>query len=288
MQKCDLMLHRTICFFSLLISVLSSNGQAIESGLFIGASNYIGDLSNNNSIVLSETYPSAAIIGRYNISEKWSLKGFFGYGKISGSDANATTTGVRARNLSFYTDIYEASLHLEFNLVRNSVRYGAKRKFIPYIIGGVGLFNFNPKADYAGVSYELMPLGTEGQGSTTYNDKLKYSLTQVCIPIGFGIRKKITPNFCIGAEIGFRYTLTNYLDDVGGIYGSASVIGRANGPIAKVMSDRSNEISSDGQNLFAEGNPRSFKSININDIYIMGGISFTYVIPNTGMRCPRF
>jgi hypothetical protein len=248
----------------------------------------MGDLSNDG-IVLAETHPSVALIGRYNLHEKWALKGFVGYGRISGTDENGDNDLKKTRNLSFYSDIFEASVQLEFNLVRNSMRYASRTKrAIPYVFVGIGLFNFNPKAELGGETYELQPLGTEGQGTTNYNSHSKYGLTQPVVPFGIGVRKKITQRLSLGIEIGARYTFTNYLDDIGGSYADAKVVGRAYGAAAELLSDRSWEVSPDQSNKFKEGDSRSFKKININDVYFMGGITFTYIFPNSGIRCPRF
>lgn len=264
-----------------------TQAQNIEFGLFLGASNYYGDL-NNNSIVLSQTHFSGSFIGRYNVSERFAVKGFIGYGRISGSDENSSDALLKSRNLSFYSDIIEASAHLEYNLVKNSKAYSANtRKIIPYLFVGVGLFNFNPKAEYQGQVYELQPLGTEGQGSTVYNDRVKYALTQLCIPFGIGLRKKLGSNFSFGIELGARYTQTNYLDDIGGTYAAKSVVESTHGSIAMALSDRSGEINPGGA-IFQEGQARSIKSLDIFDMYFMGGITLTYIFPNAGMRCPRF
>lgn len=281
---------RLLLAFSLIVSSAHFSklfAQGIEFGLFVGASNYMGDLSNDG-IVLSESHPAASVIGRYNISEKWSLKGFVGYGRISGSDKNANTALKESRNLSFYTDVFEGSMQIEFNLVRNSFRYTATRRVIPYLFTGIGIFNFNPKADLNGKAYELQPLGTEGQGTTTYNDRVKYALTQTCIPFGFGLRKRISKRTSFGIELGLRYTFTNYLDDIGGTYPDSRVVGRSNGEVAGLLSDRSWETSPTGRNIFRDGDKRSIKALDINDIYFMGGITFTYIFPNKGMLCPRF
>lgn len=283
-----ILVFRRVAITALLFCSLTAGqikAQGLEFGLFLGASNYMGDLSNNG-VVLSTTAPSASIIARYNLSERWAMKGFFGYGRISGTDENSSGSVERSRNLSFYSDIFEASLQLELNLVRNSYRYTSTKKLIPYLFVGVGLFNFNPKTEFNGEKIELQPLGTEGQGTTTYNDRKKYSLTQACIPIGIGFKKRLTKRLSMGLEFGARYTFTNYLDDVGGVYADANVVGRSNGETARLLSDRSWETT--GKNLFKDGDARSMKKIDINDIYFMGGITFTYIFPNSGMRCPKF
>jgi hypothetical protein len=278
----------TLVFAVFLGPFAKVSAQGIELGILLGASNYMGDLSNDG-IVLGETHPAAALFGRYNLGEKWALKGFVGYGRISGTDQNANTELKRKRNLSFYSDLLEASLQLEFNLVRNSVRYSQRTKrIVPYVFVGIGVFNYNPKAVLNGATYELQPLGTEGQGTTNYNDRSKYGLTQPVVPFGIGFRKKLSQRWSIGVEIGARYTFTNYLDDIGDVYAESRVVGRAYGVNAQLLSDRSWEFTPDGSTLFKEGDARSMKKININDVYFMGGITLTYIFPNTGMRCPRF
>jgi len=270
-----------------LLNVISSKAQGLELGLYLGGSNYFGDLSHN-TIAIGETHPSASFIGRVNLGEKWAAKGLLGYARISGTDANASKAENVNRNLSFFSNVYELSIQLEYNLLPNSTRYSATRKFIPYLFGGIGLFNYNPKALYLGQEVELQPIGTEGQGTTQYNDKIKYSLTQFCFPIGFGVKKKISKRLSLGFEIGVRYTRTNYLDDVGGTYADYIVVARSSGAAAGALADRSGELTSDKSNLFKDGDKRSNKSIDINDMYLMGGFTITYIFPNGGIKCPRF
>jgi Domain of unknown function (DUF6089) len=275
-----------------LFSVSKSISQSIEFGLMLGGSNYYGDLSNN-SVMLSQTHPSASIIGRYNINDKWAVKGNLGYGRISGDDALGSSAFRKARNLSFYSDIYEFSAQVEFNLLKNT---RGKNKLIPYVFTGIGVFNFNPKAKLGSTYYELQPLGTEGQGTTLYNDRQKYALTTLCIPLGFGLKQKVSERFTIGFEVGVRFTFTNYLDDVSSTYADPRVIRAAYGTIAAQLSDRSGEKTADGSNVFAEGDPRGFKSLNIlgikinnfSDMYFMSGLSVSYVLKNKGQGCPKF
>lgn len=271
--------------FLLLFSSFSF-GQAIELGLLFGASNYYGDLSNN-TVMLSQTHPSAALLGRYNINNKWSVKGYFGYGRISGADSLGSSAYRKARNLSFFSDIFEFSAQVEYNLVKNSP---SGRKLLPYIFTGIGIFNFDPKAKYHDTIYELQPLGTEGQGTTVYNDRKKYPLTTVCIPLGIGLKKRIGSHISVGVEVGVRFTFTDYLDDVSGTYADVNVVRASNGNIAAKLSDRSNEVSADGNNIFRDGDPRGFKSFSFitTDMYFMGGFSITYVFVNQGLKCPKF
>lgn len=269
----------------ILFSYLTSMSQGIEVGLFLGASNYYGDLSNN-TVMPSQTHPSAGIIGRYNLNDRWAVKGYFGYGRVSGADSLGSSDYRKARNLSFYSDIYEFSAQLELNLVKN---VPGKNKLIPYIFTGIGVFNFNPKTTYHDTVYELQPLGTEGQGTTLYNDREKYALTTVCIPLGMGFKKKVGSHISVGLELGVRFTFTNYLDDVSGTYADARIVGGSNGAIAQKLSDRSGEKNPpEYTNVFKENDPRGYKSFKFTDMYFMGGLTFTYVFRNQGIKCPRF
>lgn len=274
-------------FFLLLLVLCYNNSmsQGIEFGVMFGASNYYGDLSNN-SIMPSQTHLAGSILGRYNLNDRWSVKGFVGYGRVSGADSLGSSNYRKARNLSFYTDIYEFSAHLELNLLSNMA---GRRRLIPYIFAGIGVFNFNPKTIYHDTVYELQPLGTEGQGTTLYNDREKYSLTTVCIPIGAGLKKKVGKHIAVGVEAGIRFTFTNYLDDVSGTYADARVVGASNGVTAYRLSDRSGEKNApEYTNIFKEGDPRGFKIFQFSDMYFMGGFSVTYIFGNQGIKCPKF
>jgi Domain of unknown function (DUF6089) len=268
----------------ILFTFYKSSSQSIEFGLMVGASNYYGDLSNN-SVMLSQTHPSVGILGRYNIDNRWAVKGYLGYGRISGADSLGSSDYRKVRNLSFYSDIYEFSAQVELNLVKN-VR--GSNKLIPYVFTGIGVFNFNPKAKLRDTVYELQPLGTEGQGTTLYNDRQKYALTTICIPLGFGFKKRLSERFSVGLEMGVRFTFTNYLDDVSGTYADAKAVRASYGVIAEQLSDRSREKTIDGSNVFKEGDPRGFKSFQFNDMYFMGGLSVTYILKNKGQLCPKF
>jgi len=306
-------LKRKLLFVSVLFSSLFVNAQQVEVGLMLGASNYLGDLSNE-TFVMKESHFSGSLFGRYNFSPRFALKGNFGYARVSGDDKNFVSEKRdyvlnqvltkdfefnKARNLNFFSDIYEFSLHGEFNLLPNDLNAYSARPFVPYIFLGIGIFNFNPKTTYNNNTVELQPVATEGQGSTTYNDFKPYNLSSICIPIGLGFRQKIADDFFLGVEGGFRFTRTNYLDDVGGVYGSRSVISGATGRTGLHLSDRSWELapSLDPINnpnplseayLFNENDKRSVKETFKNDMYFMVGITLSYTLRFRGQGCPQF
>ena len=118
-----------------------------------------------------------------------------------------------------------------------------------YIVGGVGGFLYVPKAQnnffYPNVFentgfipdnnrttyHNLRPLHTEGQGrddvdpgddfnisGKEFKSGKTYKKFAVCIPFGFGIQKAFNASMGIKIEGGIRYTFTDYIDDVSGLY----------------------------------------------------------------------
>lgn len=278
-----------------LLALIPAKAQQIEVGMLFGTSQYLGDLSDEK-INFSNTYFATSLFGRYNFNNRWAVKGYGGYGRVSGDDKQSSEAASKLRNLNFYSDIFEFSVHFEYNLLKNNIKRISARPMIPYLFAGVGVFNFNPKTDFAGRIVELQPLATEGQGSTTYNSLLKYNLTEICIPMGVGFRARISDAFYLGFESGIRFTSTNYLDDVGGVYGSRDVVKGATGSEAALLADRSWEVDRRWENnpvptpvgVFKEGDKRSNKSLFSNDIYFMSGITITYIIRGKGPDCPKF
>lgn len=300
--------RKTIAVLAILFTPVWLQAQFVEIGLLGGCSNYLGDLSNEK-FVIKETHLAGGLFGRYNINNKWAVKGFAGYGRVSGDDKNNYSQAsdnnyfFYYRNLNFYTDIYEFSLQLEYNLLPNDLRSSSSRPFVPYVFGGIGVFHFNPKTVIKAhnaylasqgqdlqndLTIELQPLSTEGQGTTNYNDVKPYSLTDVCFPIGIGFRQRLGTSFTIGLEAGLRYTLTNYIDDVGGKYADASAVRAFKGDFAGYLADRSVDKTTDGKNYFSDGQLRSSRKMFTTDLYFIAGVTVSYIIRSKGMECPRF
>lgn len=275
-----------------ILSILTTGtllGQNIEFGIYGGVSNYIGDVSEQK-MRGDQYHPSAAVMGRYNYTQRVTFKGLIAYGKVSGADSLASNVKNKIRNTNFTSDIFEFSAQVEYNLVPNNLSSRGGRPFIPYLFGGIGIFHYNPKTTYLGNEYELQPLGTEGQGTTQYNELKKYDLTTVCVPIGIGIKKRVSRSFVVGVEAGFRFTFTNYIDDVGGKYANVNVVERAYGPVAGRLANRSGEVISDypGQAAPREGELRTTRSFLFgSDMYFLAGISVSYVFQNGGLICPN-
>lgn len=236
----------------------------------LGGSNYIGDLSHHN-LYLHETNVAGGMIIRYNFTPSLSLKGNIYAGRISGDDENAATSEYRTRNLHFRSFLLDMGIQGEYYLTGtgNSL---PNYNVAPYIMGGISLFRFNPEAELDGEWKELHPLGTEGQETTLHPNREKYSLTQISVPLGAGVKHSIDKHWHIGVEAGFRFTFTDYLDDVSTTYVQGEEdqqFRRQAGEAAARLSNRTGESRD-------ESDQRG--DATRNDHYIFAGITLTYVL----------
>ena len=196
--------------------------------LGFGTSSYYGDLSPYGRIIQS-TFNGIRWNAAFNftrqISPSVGVRFGLTWARISGDDSFMDgVSGYEAnfvRNLHFRNDIKELSIVAQYDLIRTEKSYLRREKIIPYIFGGIAVFAHDPvaKADtnlFNSGWVRLQPLNTEGQGLPSYEKP--YSLISVAFPIGLGIRYKLNNSWDLGFEMGFRYTLTDYLDDAGGNY----------------------------------------------------------------------
>lgn len=189
-----------------------------EIGVSLGVSNYLGDLAFKGKIpIINETNPRAfrpagGFYYRNNFTNFTSFKASLLVGSIYGNDAQTNDDQARInRNLHFKSIIVDAALMLEWNILPYKIG-DKKRMFTPYFGIGVAGFYFNPKAELNGRWVALQPLGTEGQGLIAGTQK--YSLFQFAVPGSFGFKANITKKIALNLEFQYRYTFTDYLDDV--------------------------------------------------------------------------
>ena len=249
----------------LIVSFLgyTATAQSWEIGGMLGGSNYHGDIAYN--IVPKETKFSGGAFVKYNINETWSMRPTLSYMKISGADSNFSE--YKLRNLSFRNNILELSTIMEYNFQPFSNRSIHERTTF-YLLGGIGVFLHKPQAQLDNEWYDLPLLKTENQN---------YSLIQVAVPMGAGIKRAVTPNFILGIEAGWRMTFTDYLDDVSTVYPTLP----ADQDAAR-LSDRSWEVS---ENNRPQANPGDMRGDpNLRDWYFQTAISISYRF--TPVKCP--
>lgn len=202
-----------ISFLILFSLSASSQGSYGEIGIFGGGSYYIGDLNPGKHFQLMK--PAFGGFLRHNFNERLAVKLSGTYGKIAGDDA--VSGYMPDRNLNFTSSLTDISAHLEINFFEYFI--GSLRHYItPYMYAGAGVAMFNPVGEYNGSTYELQPLGTEGQNSTVYPDRDPYSRVTFQVPFGIGFKYSINDFLGLTLHWGMNKTFTDYLDDVSTTY----------------------------------------------------------------------
>ena len=227
--------------------------------------NYFGDIAPKSGIFstqVSSTRPGITASFGYRIGPRYTVQASLSYGTLFSDDNKAADPAGDlskyryVRNLHFRNNIAELSVVGIIDLFENNATYLSRVQFTPYMVLGIAGFHHNPKAKApetnvhtgatlpeAGQWVSLRPLGTEGQYAdlleTDANFGIKpYSLWQVAIPFGLGVRYNLGEALDISMDITFRYLFFDYIDDISSNYVDLGVL---DGDLAKSMSDRSQE-----------------------------------------------
>ena len=255
----------------------AAQDRYFEAGAGIGISNYSGDLSPSS---ISQIFGTSRFSGtaylRYNLSPNINFKLGMVYAGLEAKDSRSDKEWQRNRNLSFYTDLYEIALTGEINLFKYAP-LESESIFTIYLMGGIGGFHFNPRAQLNGLWYELQKLGTEGQGLASYPDRNYYSLYELSIPFGGGIKFKISESVNFNLEMGWRLTFTDYLDDVSGLYPDYYTILENRGIIAADLSNRTAEVLGQSEPfIYPDGAQRG--NPDVGDYYFTLHLGLSYNI----------
>jgi hypothetical protein len=214
LKKLSLLVSLTLAIAAFPERILAQNAivQEGEFGIGLGAAHYFGDLNTRAS--LRRPKAAATVFFRKNFNNYISGRIGASFARLGYSDAyNTKNEYMYRRNLSFNTNVWELSLQGDFNFFR-FLPGERDYSFTPYVTLGLGIFSYDPFTYLRGEKYYLRPLGTEGQGSALYPDRKQYSTMAMSIPVGAGIKYALNERFNIGFEILYRFTNTDYLDDV--------------------------------------------------------------------------
>lgn len=217
---------------------VSSVQAQTEVGVKIGGANYYGDIAPR--LVPSATRPSLGLFTRINMTPKWNWTIGGQYSRISGHDKN--NNEFADRNLNFRTNIAEIYTQIEYNLL--PFQPGTSTfTFTPYLFVGVNGFRYQTQAETTEGSFlNLRELGTEGQTIPGSNMQ-PYSEFSLAVPFGIGIKKTLAEGVIFGLEASFRPTITDFLDDVSGLYPDFVALALTDGGATAVkLSDRRPEL----------------------------------------------
>jgi Domain of unknown function (DUF6089) len=256
-----------------LIVFLSTNvfSQNLHLDFYGGAAFYEGDLQSKR-FNLNQAKPAFGLGASYDLSKKFIIRGAANFMKLAGKDeAKADVKGTYFRNLRFNTNIWEAQLAIEYNILDIE-----ERGFTPYGFAGIAAFHFNPYSrDSVGNKIFLRSLTTEGQGLAQYPDKKLYSNNQFAIPFGGGVKLALSNQLQVGLEVGLRKLFTDYLDDVSGTYADSALLLAGRGIQAVTFAYRGSEIPGT-LGYPAEGSQRG--NPKFKDWYYTVGLKVSYLL----------
>jgi len=269
--------------FLLLASSHLKAQYEIDFGIQLGSANYLGEIGGGSDegraflldVELESTSFSVGGFFRSSFSRNFALRISGTYARIEGADSLSDNPQRIGRNLSFRTDLIEASLIGEYNFITLrdiSRRSRQKIDFKAYAFGGVGALLFYPEAQENGEWFDLRPLQTEGAENA-------YDELTIAVPLGLGLNYTFNDKYRFGLEVGYRFTFTDYLDDISTRFASPEDLPYVE---SLVFANRSDEA-------FARGNPdlpnRGFYSPGSirgnpdeNDGYLLVQITASYVI----------
>lgn len=274
-------------------------------GFGIGTSSYYGDMAGLNK-PLQSTFKLMrySVTGNYtrHFTQRLAGRATLSWARIVGDDytmnkGKSTFLPHLQRNLHFRNDLFEFTAQGIYKLTPDQRSSDRRPHLGAYLFAGIGAVSYTPKArtpsetgtGKGGNWVNLRKLNTEGQGNPGYEKP--YSSIALAVPLGLGVRYTINKRFDVSAELSYRFTTTDYLDDVARNYPDPAVF--APGSLAEQMSNRVFETSAarkggDRTAIISEmTEPQTLRGTRPGrmDSYMTGTISVHYVLSNP-VKCP--
>lgn len=250
---------------------LAAGAQVNELGLTGGLAYYIGDLNPYRHFPKDKKL-GGGLVFRHNFNDRYAMRLQGLYSTLQAYDSNSPDSIQQVRNLHFRSRLIEVAALLEINFFKYRLKGKEGKKWTPFVFGGLAYFRANPQAKLDDTWYDLVQLGTEGQGATGGGEAYKVDL--MSIPFGGGFKFNLG-RVDLQLEWGMRRTWTDYIDDVSGAYYDNARLAFENGALAATLADRSGLE----QRIPGHSNTgRARGDANTRDWYVYSGLSITYII----------
>jgi hypothetical protein len=180
-----------IAIVAFLLGFLRMDAQINELGVFLGGSNFIGDVGRTDYIHPNEF--AFGVLYKWNRSTRHSYRISYKQSKLTARDIDSDVPGRNMRNYDFENTVREFALGFEFNFFDFDL-HDLDPQFTPYVWTGVSYFIYD----------ELYHLETGYEKD--------YTSSTFAIPMAVGVKGSITPKLVLGFEVGARYTFTDNID----------------------------------------------------------------------------
>lgn len=180
-----------LLYIVVLFLSYSVHAQIHEFGVFVGGSNYIGDVGQTNYIAPNNL--ATGLLYKWNKSPRHSFRLSYFQSKLTAHDKDSNVPSRNLRDFSFENSVKEFSLGIEFNFLDFDL-HNTKDYFTPYIYSGLTTFIYD----------EIFIINKES--------KLDYKHFALALPMTVGFKIRLARTLILGAEVGARYTFTDNLD----------------------------------------------------------------------------
>jgi len=188
---------KKVILFLLMIAGGSVTAQFHEIGVFLGGSNYIGDVGTDRFVDPNQL--AYGILYKWNMTDRYSLRAGFTATTLSENEYGNSDINRFRRSFKIDNPIQEALAGIEINFTEFNL-HDPTTIVTPYLFYGLSYFRFN--------QYYLTPNGPIDPPTYTNYGKDE----KIGIPLILGIKINPNPFIVLGLEMGARYTLTDNLD----------------------------------------------------------------------------
>ena len=173
-----------VCVIAVTARAQDEGDYRFEIGGMAGGAFYMGDVNKNT--IFKGMNPAVGGVFRYTPNLRWALKTNLTWAMVSGSTEGLDNVFPNGEQASFSRSLIDVGGQMEFNFMPYSDRYvylNAKR-FAPYAFLGIG-----------------MTVAVGGQTTAALN-----------LPIGVGVKYKLTSRLNLGCEFSVRKVFSDKLD----------------------------------------------------------------------------
>jgi hypothetical protein len=205
MLRLVLMFDKTllfICFHFLLALPAFAQKQPVplKIGMGLSSFSYTGDLIESGD-QFRRFYPGGNFSLQFVGKRAFQMQANVGFGSFAEqADLNLWPGTLEVVPNNFVeTSIFYADLRLKYWFFK-------RRALRPFIGAGLGMLRFNPKDEDGNFLDENIFTRLEGED---------YNSTVANFPVSTGLEMRISPLISLGLEYIYRFTPTDYLDNIG-------------------------------------------------------------------------
>ena len=173
-----------VCIWRFVAGVTAQDYK-YEAGGALGIGFYMGDA--NQYVPFHHMKAAYGLVFRHNINYRWAVKANLSSMRISGDTKDFSNVFPEGKQMQFSRQLFDLGAQMEFNFFNYGIGYSylGTSRIAPYLLAGFG-FTFSPSG-----------------GDHSFN---------VNIPLGVGVKYKLSARWNIGLEFTMRKTFGDKLD----------------------------------------------------------------------------